>query len=84
MSGRMVTGSGDLVGLHGVANGNHGVYRITACGPNPAKLGISSSERETPRKRSMELPVVNPVTQGDRSSRRKNAYESGRMDKSRS
>lgn len=59
-------------------------YKIQGNAPHARKHAEPSSSQETPQKVNMALKVVNPITKGDKSSRRSNAYESGRMDKSRS
>jgi len=58
-------------------------YKIQGNAPDAETLR-QGHNTETPAKKNMRLAVVNPVTQGDRTSRRSNAYESGRIDKSRS
>lgn len=58
-------------------------YKIQDNAPEARRLSQPKCT-ETPQKTNMRLAVHNPVTKGDKSSRRSNAYESGRMDKSRS
>jgi len=58
-------------------------YKIQGNAPDAATLA-QGHNTETPAKKNMRLAVVNPVTKGDKSSRRSNAYESGRIDNSRS
>ncbi len=59
-------------------------YKIQGNAPEAGSLRQSNRQFETPQKLNMRLKVANPVTKGDKSSGRSNAYESGRMDKSRS